>query len=77
MYRISIIYTMALFKHLMKIGNSSALVIDRPLLEILDISAGGRVQLTTDGQKLTVQAAAPIAQQKGKNRSSKAKKAKS
>jgi hypothetical protein len=68
---------MALFKNLTKLGNSSALVINRSLLDILDIPADGRVQLTTDGQRLTVQAAGHSEQQKGKNRSPKAKKAKS
>jgi len=44
-------------KYLTKHGNSLALVIDRPILALLKIPGDGPVEITTDGQKLTIQAA--------------------
>lgn len=44
-------------KHLTKHGNSLALVIDRGVLDLLDIDSGTPLSVTTDGKSLIV---API-----------------
>jgi len=41
-------------KKLTKHGNSLALVIDRPILELLRIDQDTPLELSTDGKKLTV-----------------------
>jgi antitoxin MazE len=41
-------------KRLSRSGNSLALVIDRPLLEALDIDADTELELSTDGDVLVV-----------------------
>ena len=41
-------------KHLSKHGNSLALVIDRGILDLLDIDAGTALSITTDGSCLVV-----------------------
>lgn len=41
-----------MIKHLTKHGNSLALVIDKPILEMLGLSAKTPVSLTTDGKTL-------------------------
>jgi antitoxin MazE len=41
-------------KTLIKHGNSLALVIDKPILEVLQISADTPLELTTDGDSLLV-----------------------
>ena len=41
-------------KHLTKHGNSLALVIDKPVLELLGIDAETPLSVTTDGQCLVV-----------------------
>lgn len=41
-------------KHLTKHGNSLALVIDRGVLDLLDIDAETPLSLTTDGKSLVV-----------------------
>jgi antitoxin MazE len=41
-------------KMLIKHGNSLALVIDKPILEMLQISADTPLELTTDGDSLLV-----------------------
>ena len=43
-----------MIKHLTKHGNSLALVIDRGVLELLDINADTPLSLTTDGKCLVV-----------------------
>lgn len=43
-----------MIKHLTKHGNSLALVIDRGVLELLDIDANTPLSLTTDGKCLVV-----------------------
>ena len=43
-----------MIKHLSRHGNSMALVIDRPVLEILKISADTPLELTTDGESLVI-----------------------
>ena len=41
-------------KTLIKHGNSLALVIDKPILELLDIRPETPLELTTDGERLLV-----------------------
>lgn len=43
-----------MIKKLTKHGNSMALVIDRPLLEILKIAEDTPLELTTDGKSLNI-----------------------
>jgi antitoxin MazE len=42
-------------KTLTKHGNSLALVIDKPILELLKVDAGTPLEITTDGDALIVQ----------------------
>jgi putative addiction module antidote len=44
-------------RKLSKHGNSLALVIEKPVLELLGITADTELEVTTDGRKLTVVAA--------------------
>jgi antitoxin MazE len=41
-------------KNLVKHGNSWALIIDRPILDLLNISPDSPVEITTDGRCITV-----------------------
>lgn len=41
-------------KKLTRQGNSAALVIDKPILELLALKAGSRVEIVTDGRSLLV-----------------------
>ena len=41
-------------KHLTKHGNSAALVIDKPVLELLHITMSTPLELTTDGRNLII-----------------------
>ncbi|MBN2475129.1 MAG: hypothetical protein JXB62_11010 [Pirellulales bacterium] len=41
-------------KNLIKHGNSLALVIDKPILEMLQISADTPLELTTDGDSILI-----------------------
>lgn len=41
-------------KTLTKHGNSYALVIDKPILELLKLSADSLLEITTDGKVLTI-----------------------
>jgi antitoxin component of MazEF toxin-antitoxin module len=43
-----------MIKKLVKYGNSNALVLDKALLEILNIQDGTKLKLTTDGTSLTI-----------------------
>ncbi len=51
-------------KTLIKHGNSLALVIDKPILEMLQISADTPLELTTDGDALLVSPIRDRARQK-------------
>jgi antitoxin component of MazEF toxin-antitoxin module len=51
---------MALVKYLTKHGNSFALVIDRPILNLLRISPDSPLEVTTDGQRITISIAAEL-----------------
>ncbi len=46
-------------KTLTKHGNSLALVIDRPILDLLRIDAGTALDISTDGKRLIVAPAKP------------------
>ncbi len=48
-----------MIKHLTRHGNSLALVIDKALLELLDISADTPLEIRTDGHALIVSPADP------------------
>jgi len=52
-------------KTLIKHGNSLALVIDKPLLEMLHISAETPLELTTNGDSLLI---SPVRDKKRQNR---------
>jgi antitoxin component of MazEF toxin-antitoxin module len=41
-------------KRLTRQGNSAAIVIDRPILEILGLEAGGTVEMLTNGNSLLI-----------------------
>ncbi|MFH1832249.1 MAG: AbrB/MazE/SpoVT family DNA-binding domain-containing protein [bacterium] len=43
-----------MIKKLVKHGNSSALVIDKPILDILNINEKTELEVTTDGLTLTI-----------------------
>jgi antitoxin component of MazEF toxin-antitoxin module len=51
-------------KTLIRHGNSLALVIDKPILEMLDISADTPLEVTTDGDSLLVSPVRDKARQK-------------
>lgn len=52
---------MAMVKKLTKHGNSLALVIDRPILDLLKIDVETPLEISTDGQRLIVAPATPSA----------------
>jgi antitoxin MazE len=56
---------MAMTKTLIKHGNSLALVIDKPILELLHISPETPLELTTDGRCLLV---SPVRDKKREDR---------
>ena len=43
-----------MIKHLVKHGNSWALVIDRPILDLLKIDPESPLEITTDGRSMTI-----------------------
>ena len=43
-----------MIKQLRKVGNSNALLLDRPVLDLLGLDEAGRVQLTVEGGALIV-----------------------
>ena len=51
-------------KKLTKHGNSLALIIDRPILELLKIDEQTTLEITTDGKRLIVAAASPSRRKK-------------
>jgi antitoxin MazE len=42
-------------KHLSRVGNSSALIIERPVLEMLDIDEQTPLKLSIEGRKLIIE----------------------
>jgi len=53
-----------MIKRLTKHGNSLALVIDRPVLELLRIEHDTPLDITTDGKRLVIEVAQPSARRK-------------
>ena len=43
-----------MIKKLTRVGNSLAMVIDRPILELLHVDADTPLEVTTDGRTLTI-----------------------
>jgi antitoxin component of MazEF toxin-antitoxin module len=41
-------------KHLQSIGNSSGIIIDKPILELLKITPETELEVTTDGERLII-----------------------
>jgi antitoxin component of MazEF toxin-antitoxin module len=50
-----------MIKQLRKVGNSTALLLDKPILELLGIKERGKVQLTVTNGSLVVTPVEPIA----------------
>ncbi len=48
-----------MIKQLRKVGNSNALILDKPILELLGLEEGGRVQLTVQDGSLIVTPVSP------------------
>ena len=48
-----------MIKRLRKVGNSNALLLDKPILQLLGLREGGEVQLTVEGGSLIVTPADP------------------
>jgi antitoxin component of MazEF toxin-antitoxin module len=48
-----------IIKKLIKQGNSTCLVIERPLRELLDIDTGTELKLSVEGRKLIVEPLSP------------------
>jgi len=61
-----------MIKNLVKHGNSWAIIIDRPILDLLKINPESEIELTTDGQSIRI---APVAElsKKSKVRAASAK----
>lgn len=60
-----------MIKNLVKHGNSWALVIDRPILELLQIDPECPVELTTDGSSIRIAAATDDSRKKKLRQASK------
>ena len=43
-----------MIKHIKKVGNSSALILDRALMELVGLSEGGEVQLTVHNGSIII-----------------------
>ncbi|HOQ06022.1 MAG: AbrB/MazE/SpoVT family DNA-binding domain-containing protein [Anaerohalosphaeraceae bacterium] len=55
-------------KNLIKHGNSYALVIDKPIMELLQITPDTEVEITTNGDKLVISPVRPDSKQAELNR---------
>lgn len=53
-----------MIKKLTKHGNSLALVIDKPILDLLNITADTPLEVSTDGRSLVVAPANPVERRK-------------
>ena len=49
-----------LTKHLTKIGDSTGIIIDRPILGLLGLERGDEVQLRVEGNKLIIERASEV-----------------
>ena len=61
-----------MIKNLVKHGNSWAVVIDRPILDLLNIAPESQVELTTDGKSIRIAPVDPD-DKKAKVRAARAK----
>ncbi len=50
-----------MIKQLQKVGNSAALVLDKPVLDLLGVEKGAKVRLTIEGGTLLVTPVSPAA----------------
>ena len=57
-----------MIKKLTKVGNSLALVIDRPILDLLNLDDQTPLEVTTDGHRLTISPATAADGQDGRKR---------
>jgi antitoxin MazE len=57
-----------MIKKLTKVGNSLALIIDRPILELLNLDAQTPLEVHTDGRTLTVSPASDAELDAGRKR---------
>jgi len=55
-----------MLKRLQTIGNSSGVIIDKPILDLLKITAETELEVTTDGERLIVTPIRPDTERKGK-----------
>ena len=51
-------------KYLTQHGNSAALVIDKPIMELLNIQMGTPLEVSTDGKSLVISPVSDIAREK-------------
>lgn len=47
-------YNLAMVKHLQAVGNSSGIIIDKPILELLRITPETELEVSTDGDRLII-----------------------
>jgi len=52
-------------KNLTVHGNSAAIIIDKPILELLDITMDTRLKITTDGKSLIISPVREAAREEG------------
>jgi antitoxin MazE len=57
---------MAMIKRLQAIGNSSGLIIDKPILDLLGINADTELEMATDGKRLIITPVGSKAERKQK-----------
>ncbi|MEP7122859.1 MAG: AbrB/MazE/SpoVT family DNA-binding domain-containing protein [Byssovorax sp.] len=55
-----------LTKHLTKIGDSTGIIIDRPILSLLGLERGDEVQLRVEGSKLIIERATEADAKRGR-----------
>lgn len=51
---LNIVYTCVMTKRLQSIGNSSGIIVDKAILDLLKITAETDLELTTDGKSLII-----------------------
>lgn len=65
------VITGSMIKRLQAVGNSSGVIIDRPILDLLNITSDTQLEVSTDGERLII---TPL-QAKGSDRKAKVAKA--
>ena len=48
------IYDLSMIKKLVQHGNSAALIIDKPILDLLNVGMGTPLEITTDGRNIVI-----------------------